>query len=208
MILRAQVILHTSDNLAANYVTNSWAFETVSAASPGDLDEYTDAFKDFYDDLGGILGTPIQQNGHEVKYYDLEQDTPPNYPYGIDTFNLASAPSGASLPSEVAICLSFQGTKASGYPQARRRGRVYLGPLLNSINSSSRPSSGARSQIADAAVTLCTNLKGAGNPGYFGVWSHVDGALIIVDNGWIDDSFDTQRRRGVQPTTRQTWVAP
>lgn len=208
MLLRAQVILHTTDALAANYVTNSWAMETVSPASTPDLAEYTAAIKDFYDDLAGVIGVPLAQNGHEVKYYDLEITTPPNYPYGLGAFNLASSPSGSGLPSEVAMCLSFQGIKASGFPQSRRRGRVYIGPLSTTINSTGRPSSGARSQLASAAVTFCSNLKAAANPAVLGVWSHVDSALIIVDNGWVDDSFDTQRRRGVQPTSRTTWVAP
>lgn len=208
MEVRAQVILHTSDNLAANYATNSWCFETVSAPGTGDWADYTTAFKDFYDDLAGILGVPIAQNGHEVKYYDLGNSTPPNYPIEIDTFNLTSAPSGASLPTEVAICLSFQGTKQSGFPQNRRRGRVYIGPLAQSINSTGRPSSGAQSQMASAAETLCANLKAAGVPGELSVWSHVDGAAVPVDNGWVDDAFDTQRRRGLQSTSRTTWVAP
>lgn len=208
MIVRAQVILHTVDALSANYLTNSWCFRTSDDPGSADFLDYTNCFKDFYDDLAGILGAPLAQNGHEVKYYDLEQAVPPNYPLAINNWNLASNPSTTGLPSEVAICLSFQGVKTPGFPQNRRRGRVYLGPIATSINTAARPSSGARSQICDAAATLCSNLKAADAPGLLSVWSHVDNDAVEVNDGWVDDTFDTQRRRGVQSTSRTTWVAP
>lgn len=208
MWIRAQVILHTSDNLAANYVSNSWCVDCVTQPGDAEFLELTTAFKDFYDDLAGIIGVPIAQNGHEIKYYDLEQLVPPNYPLAINTFNLASAPSGSSLPSEVAICLSFQGEKSPGFPQNRRRGRVYLGPLSTIVNSVARPSSAAQTTIASAAQTLCSNLKAAAEPATLSVWSHVDNDGVHVVDGWIDDAFDTQRRRGVQRTSRTTWDAP
>jgi len=208
MFVRAQVVLHTVDNLSANYVTNSWCFETPTAPGASDFDDYRTAFKDFYDDLAGLIGPTIAQNGHEVKFYDLENTTPPNYPLAERVWNLASAPGGSSLPTEVAVCLSFQGQRVPGFPQARRRGRVYIGPFTTTANSSGRPSTTVMSTLASAAVTLCTNLKGAGLPGLLSVWSHVDGTGVEVTNGWIDDAFDTQRRRGIQRTTRNTWVAP
>lgn len=209
MDLRAQVILHTTDSLAANYVTNSWAM-TTGAGTPddGDLQDYTVCFKDFYDDLNGILALPLAQNNHQVKWYDLNNPVPPSYPLYEGTFNLAAAPSGAGLPSEVAVCLSMQGLKASGSPQNRRRGRVYIGPITSSINSTGRPSSAARGQLASSAQTLISNLKAAGVPAQLGIWSQVESHLVVVDNGWIDDTFDTQRRRGLQPTGRTTWDAP
>lgn len=205
--LRAQVILHTVNNLAADYVTNSWAVSPAGTVADADIQEYTDAFKDFYDDLSGILGEPIAQNGHQIKWYDLMTPVPPNYPLTTDTFNLASAPTGNPLPSEVAICLSFQGARVSGFPQRRRRGRIYIGPLNQNINSAGRPSSGAISTIASAAATLTSNLKACSVPGTLGVWSHVDSLLVPVEDGWVDNSFDTQRRRGIVSTSRNTWVA-
>jgi hypothetical protein len=207
MKTRCQVILHTTDNLAANYVTNSWCIETVDIPSDPEFQEYTDAFKDFYDDLSGILSLPIAQNGHEIKYYDLEQLVPPNYPAAIQTFNLGTAPSAAGLPSECAVCLSFQGEKVPGFKQSRRRGRVYIGPIAQSQNTTGRPSTTIRSTFASAAESLCTALKGSSNVALLSVWSHVDSDAVPVSDGWIDDAWDTQRRRGLQRTTRDTWTA-
>ena len=201
------MILKTKDNLAANFVTNSWCVVSAGATSSSDLAEYTTAFKDFYDDMAGLIGNSIAQNGHEIKWYDLPGPGAPNYPIEIDVWNLAANPTTASLPHEVAVGLSFQGLKIPGQPQSRRRGRIYFGPLTNTANDDGRPSSATRSTLATAAATLTSNLKAASVPGTLSVWSQVDAAAVTVVDGWVDNSFDTQRRRGVQPTTRQTWVA-
>jgi len=206
--LRAQVILHTKDNLAENYVTNSWCISAASVPALSDLDDYTDCFKDAYDEFASYLAYPIAQNGHEIKWYDLSITSPPNYPLQINTWNLATNPSAAGLPSEVALCLSFQGEKVSGFPQNRRRGRVYIGPIKDSANSGGRPTSATLTDFANTATTLCSDLKAVGNPALLSVWSHLDGASVEVHDGWIDDAWDTQRRRGVARTTRTTWVAP
>lgn len=206
--IRAQVILHTTDSLSANYVTNSWCFVTTDDPSDAEFTEYTGHFKEFYDSLSGILSLPITQNGHEIKYYDLDQAVPPNYPLAIQTFNLTTAPSAAGLPSEVAACLSFQGEKVPGFPQRRRRGRVYIGPIAQASNTSGRPSTTLRSTFAASAVELCDDLKGSSNVAQLAVWSVTDGAAVVVTDGWVDDAWDTQRRRGVQRTARTTWDAP
>lgn len=206
--IRAQVILHTTDNLAANYITNSWAIRTTDIPGDSDFLTFTTCFKEFYDDISGILGGPIAQNGHEVKYYDLDFTTPPNYPLAENTFNLVAAVNSDGLPSEVALCLSFQGERVPGFPQARRRGRIYLGSLRSNVNSTGRPTSTARTTVANAAATLSSNLKALSNISQLGVWSRADGDFVAAVDGWIDDTFDTQRRRGVQRTSRTTWVVP
>jgi len=206
--LRAQVILHTVDALSANYITNSWCIVTTDDPTDAEMQEYTNHFNEFYDSLSGILSVPIAQNGHEIKYYDLDQTIPPNYPLAIQTFDLTTNPTAAGLPSEVAVCLSFQGEKVPGSPQRRRRGRVYIGPIAQASNSAGRPSSSLRSTFAASAIELCDDLKGSSNVALLAVWSGTDSGAVSVTDGWIDDSFDTQRRRGVQRTARTEWVAP
>jgi hypothetical protein len=206
--IRAQVILHTVDAVAENFVTNSWCIETTDVPGPSEFLNLTTCFKDFYDDLNGILAVPIAQNAHEIKYYDLEWVTPPNYPLAVNTFNLTTAPSAATLPSEVAICLSFQGEKVPGFPQARRRGRVYIGPVSQTLNSAGRPTSPLLSQLASSVQTLCSNLKAAPEPAVLSVWSPTDGSGVNIADGWIDNAWDTQRRRGLTRTSRTTWDAP
>lgn len=114
------------------------------------------------------------------------------------------------LPTEVAICASFQGVQEAGHSQARRRGRVFIGPIRQAAiqigtDGYPRVSSTARNAIATACTNLQANASAADWP--WCVWSRADDELYIVNNGWIEDEFDTQRRRGPGPLTRTTWGA-
>lgn len=198
--IRAQVILHTADAVPENYVSNSWCFTDMT---PGTDDAaITTMLKDFYDDLtASVMSSAITQNGHEVKL-SLLPGTPPNYPYFEGTFNLASPWSGSGLPAELAVCLSFQGARSAGLPQARRRGRVYIGPFGNNANTSGRPTAAVMTFIANAATTLKATAASISAGGGWAVWSPTDGAPVEVDDGWVDNSWDVQRRRGLVYTSR------
>jgi len=198
--VRAQVILHTGDANPENYISNSWCFNGMD---PGTDDApIVTMLKDFYDDiLSSYWSSAIAQNGHEVKLSILP-GTPPNYPYFEGTFNLASAPTGVAIPSECAICLSFQATRQAGLPQARRRGRVYLGPWGANANTTGRPTSALMTAIANAALTLKSTASSLSTLDGWAVWSTVDQTAYGVDDGWIDNAWDTQRRRGLAYTSR------
>lgn len=202
---RAQVILRTVDGILSNFVTNSWAFST-EPDGPANTTAMTTALKDFYDDVVTYLSPAIAQNGHSIKYTNLP-GTPPNYPFDEDTFNLATAPAGSPLPREVSVVMSFQGLRTAGFPQNRRRGRIYLGPLDITANVSGRPDPALITMLATAGATFKSNVEaiGAGDHSWT-VWSSVDGDSVQIDNGWVDNAFDTQRRRGDEATSRTTFT--
>lgn len=130
--------------------------------------------------------------------------------------------SSTPLPEEVAICLSMttvgyltfpehQSAGAPGpegdiHPRARRRGRVYLGPLnsaaIEVVNSRPQVKTNLRTNIADAFGTLHTAMGTNMTP--LQVFSRTDHAMRRVNGIWIDDAFDTVRRRGLAATTRTT----
>jgi hypothetical protein len=203
-VTRVQVTLKTVDANPENFVTNSWAVFT--GVPPINVAATVTSFKDFYDDINATYwSNAIAQNGHIVKFYALP-GTPPNYPFAESTFNLAAAPTGVPLPSECAIVLSMQGTRTAGAPQARRRGRVYLGPWGSAANTTGRPTPALATQIASAVQTLNTNLEAQSPISRLNVWSQADGQGVEITDGWIDNAWDTQRRRGLQYTSRTTYV--
>lgn len=196
-----QVTIRTADNIPENFVTNQFA-TTDNISTPSDADLWRDAVNTFYDDVSGALfPSTIAQNGHIVKMYAAGGPTP-NYPYYESTFDLSSAPSGGTLPSEVALCLSFQGVRTAGNPQARRRGRIYLGPLDTGVNSSGRPSTTDITTILDAAEAFYDDVALITTAGVWAVWSPTDGQAVPLTEAWVDDAFDTQRSRGLGRTTR------
>lgn len=200
-----QVILKTPNGIAEDYVTNSFCIAGMSSTS-GDEAAIALAIKAFYDELDNTLFSDrIAQNGHTIKFYTAGGPQP-NYPYEELTFNFGSAPTLDSLPTEVAICLSFQGLRIPGTPQSRRRGRIYLGPVKATLTASARPTSGIRTIIATAATNLAAAIV-AVDPTYrWAVWSRTDGVAVAITDGWVDDTWDTQRRRGLDATSRTTFV--
>lgn len=201
--IRAQVILHTADAVPENYISNSFCFDGMDTG--GDDAAIVTMLKDFYDDLTpATMSSVVTQNGHEVKLSQLP-GLAPNYPYFEGTFNLASAWSGSPMPSEVALALSFQGVRSAGAPQARRRGRVYIGPFGSNANTSGRPAAAVLTFMANAATTMQATAASIATSGGWAVWSVADQTAVPVDNGWIDNSWDTQRRRGLVYTSRTLW---
>lgn len=202
---RAQVILKTVDAIPANYVTNSWCL-SVSPDGALDTDEVTVALKDFYDDMINFIPSVIAQNGHEIKYSELP-GVKPNYPFEEDVFNLVSAPTSDPMPTEVALVLSFQGIRQAGFSQKRRRGRIYFGPVRATASAAGRPTSAIITALATAGATFKSNIEAVtGGAHSWAVWSNVDQDSVDIANGWVDNAFDTQRRRGVLATSRTTFV--
>lgn len=121
------------------------------------------------------------------------------------TIGAASDPGG--LPNEVAICTSLL---ASGGTNARRnKGRMYIGPLnqaaVGADSGGQAPPAGELvATLVLATQQLALDVVTAG--GTLCVWSREDHALHVVEGGWVDNAWDTQRRRGLDPTSRTSWT--
>lgn len=201
--IRAQVILRTTSGVSEDFVSNTFAFSGTNPAA--DTTPITAAIKAFYDTLRPtIIPGVIAQNNHLIKY-TLLPGVKPNYPFLESSWNFATAPAGAELPSECALVGSFQGAKAAGFPQARRRGRIYVGPLQSSILVSGRPSAASVTLLAGALQAFKGAISAISGDTLWSVWSPSDGVAVEVSDGWVDNAFDTQRRRGVRTNSRTSW---
>lgn len=216
-LMRAQVSIPRITGVPADAFTNTWYF---------DGDDYVGATDDWYHDGVMSLLTAFYQSVDQflcgmagptatVKIYDM-RDAEPRVPERIDTIALTVG-NGDWMPAEVAICLSFQAAAASGTNQRRRRGRIYLGPIDHDATYTQntgdvRPTSTCRDAIAAAAGVLRDGYN-TGAPADSSIrWavyspttdiaSSVDDAFNDVDNGWVDNAYDIQRRRGVAPSLR------
>lgn len=153
----------------------------------------------FYNAIDAILSGLLNSaaNAATVTTYDLS-DLEPRAP--VDELPFTLTTSVNTLPTEVAMCMSFQGIRVAGQPQARRRGRVFLGPMAN-INdlTTGRPTSANVTTIASAAQTLLNNTSPSQ---IWSVWSPTDQQMVAVQNGWVDNEFDTIRHRGQAATSR------
>ena len=204
MAIRAQVILKTTDNVPANFLTNTLAFGGTAPES--DVVALEAAIDTFYSTwMNNYAGKGMSGTGHEIKWYDLPGLTP-NYPWRTTSFDTGANPTAEALPSEVSLVLSFQGAKAAGFPQARRRGRIYMGSCRQSNCVDGRPTSVVITGLTGAATTFKAAVLAIATDTTWAVWSQADGDDVEITNGWVDNAWDTQRRRGVQVTSRTTYT--
>mgnify|MGYP003291548350 CR=1 FL=1 len=200
-----QVSLQGDSGLPTDRFVNTWHMTDTDGA------DFVTAMFNFYEALGPYIGTTVgrgDNHGHTVKVFDLA-DPEPRVPIHVenDFYFGGAVPSAANLPTEVAACLSFHSGYESGAVNARRRNRVFIGPLnLSTVADdafdSPRPSSGFITDLLDAAEALFE----LGAP-LMATYSPTDNAArwpVVL--AWVDNAFDTQRRRGPDPTTRVTRV--
>ena len=193
-----QAILPHDSGLPENVSVNTWSIKTTTTGDLTALQAAVDELKAFYLTMDIYLSS-VNASTMLFKAYD-RADLSPRVPVLEDDQALTLS-TGSMIP-QAALCLSFQGNRISGQSQARRRGRIYLGPL----------SSAAEGFDGRPAAALVTALSGAGgtllaasdaDPDWsWCVWSEVDQAGIVIDNGWVDNRFDIQRRRAEAATSR------
>ena len=203
--------------LPEDVVVNTWHFNhDISVPTEGDFANFRDNLAVFYQTIyhqAGLGYAPwLRPFLNTLKIYNLEDPEPrPTVYDAAMALTLGTAPTTGTVPPEVAVCLSYQAVAMAGVPQARRRGRVFLGGLgtqaifQGTVSSFPQVPSSQRTTIANAAIALGTSM--AADNWVWVVYSRVLGSTANVSNGWIDDEIDTQRRRGRGATTRTLWDA-
>lgn len=216
-VLQIQARLPYMTGLPRDLTVNTFNFVAAGGGpTPGLLADLDNLVKAFYNDAPGA--------DHPIAYYlsgVINRAACKNAFYNVNlvsgeigdpiletTWSLAGVAAGATpMPLEVALCASYKASDGS-IPLARRRGRLYLGPLnttvLNVTGDYPAPSSPFMNQIVWASKQLATASAALGAP--WAVWSRAQAGAYGIDAGWVDNEFDTQRRRGVEATSRKSWT--
>lgn len=207
-LLRAQVTFQGGSGLAEDRFVNTFHFvDDVSAGLSAAVALRSTPLSNVYgatytgNTIGSFISTYVAR-AYTIRWYWMEDD-PPRVPV-ITTHTLPAVTSGNGLPEECAIVSSFHGSPPI---TARRRGRVYLGPLMAATVSAattllpSRVLPNIRTSMTGAFKALADADLG------WVIYSNTAGLAVPVEGGWVDDALDTQRRRGPDPTVRTTWVA-
>jgi len=216
----AQVSLLRDGGLPRDVSTNTFHFEDDSGAltdaglainGPGLITRLAT----FYQTIAPNLAS-IHTGAGVVKLYN-HADAEPRIPRLQGTFTFS--PSSTSLPGEVALCLSYQAAPEPGAVPARKRGRVYLGPLSQNLlvntegPSDMRPASASIDVFLNAAETMCTGANGTYRLAIFSPTTLADGGSLAdayTDAAvlWMDNEFDTIRSRGARRTSRRRVAVP
>jgi len=165
--------------------------------------------------IAGLLSNALSRttNACTVKVYDLASAEPRIPIVRNWTLGASTNASGNELPAEVALAVSIY----AGISRPRTRGRIYFGPFHiaatedDPTNQRARPGVIVRETLGGAVKRL---IGLPGNTHNLGVYSRgiytvggvvqppVAGSMAIATNGWVDDAWDTQRRRGQKATLR------
>lgn len=143
-------------------------------------------------------------------------------PKQVRNWTLGAAQVGGPLPAEVTVALSYHADltdvpetapnptppPATIRPAARLRGRLFIGPLQQTTIAED-----ATTHEAHVATAFINALLGAGSALIAAntaglVWDQFSSTEVNSDavvGGFVDNAFDTQRRRGEAATVRSTF---
>lgn len=222
---RATVTLPHVNGLPKDAVANTYAFRVAGTADrdlvAADIDVRLTAF---YSAWKNSFSSDYDPTNMSVKVYDMTDDVP-RFPYYDELLSVAApVTTNNNMPAEVALVLSFEGARTSGVNMRRRRGRVYLGPLqLASTDSQQVPSTLVSTIVTAADDNLLTpeSPNGLSEWAVYSPYTHhgipvgtkitkedpeipdfLDASFTPVVRCWVDNAWDTQRRRGVSATSR------
>lgn len=194
-------------------------------ADPGDLDlaEAMGAVGDFFrlgatvnDRVGSYISEWIDRAAtHSIAAYQIVAGSIGSPRMEIDWLGPVTSGSSTSMPTELAGCLSFHGdltglVEESGAtrPKARRRGRLFIGPL-NGLAIDEHLADARLASLFTLALRANANVMGdhlETLSASWAVWSRANATLYPVVGGWTDNAPDIQRRRGVSPTARTVFT--
>lgn len=122
----------------------------------------------------------------------LAVDTVPNQLIAATPVDVTGTGPATVLPCEVAMCVSWR----TAFAGPRYRGRTYLGPLGVNGYSTATGLLANTTVVQAAGNALITAL--AANPAvsWLGVFHRATTTLDLVTSCVVDNSPDTQRRRG------------
>jgi hypothetical protein len=213
--LRATVTLKSDTGFFRDAVVNTFHFDKggTGVATDAQKDFVANALISFYNDVHGTGSNQIRwylsstlDNSTDaafVKVYDMG-DAHPRQPK-IYPFTLgASAGSDEGNPLETALCLSFNSVFK---PTRRGRGRIYLGPLHSNTVLLEAPNIGVNPATILAiqhGARFLMDLDNGTPPNYstWSVYSRADNNMYPITQAFVDNEFDTQRRRGHRATVR------
>lgn len=174
---------------------------------------------DFFVAIQSWMPSAIVSNATITAWDLLESE--PRVPVVETSYALAGTSAVGPMPPEVACCLSYSADNSPGVNPARRRGRVFIGPLhaetTEVVGSRVVFKTALKNDFAAAAL----NLAGDGDPATDPLWSvfsptifnsavgtieeRYQLALAPITQGFVDGEPDIQRRRGGRTHSRTAW---
>lgn len=210
-----------ASGLPEDTIVNDFAFKNAGAPAAGDFTDMFNLVDGFFNDIqtstlsvGAHISNQVDRGAtHEFQGWVISAGAMGS-PDAVEAWlgpNTTST--GNAMPTECAGVLSFHADltgilEESGAtrPRARRRGRVFIGPLnLDALDTTSAPYP-LKTPFMTTLRQAASALIAASTPDHpWCVWSRTDAVLREVVGGWTDNAPDTQHRRGFTATVRNAF---
>lgn len=210
-------------------VMNTWHYIAPSGTpNSTDFGNWMNHYRSFIDSIstswsGALSNSPI---GITVEHTRLPQEKPPpgtgiGPPVSTGALGFTVGPATVGYPAEVSVCITLDAASVldsevgagDTRPAARKRNRKYIGPLSVNTGESepttneTRVSSTFRNLLSQKFVEhMVTGMKAAGWA--ITTFSPTLWQVFPPHKIWVDNAFDTQRRRGEAPTLRLETPTP
>lgn len=217
MIVRFDARLSYTTHIPRDVAVNTFHFNVATTSSPT-MEAIGTAIKAFYNTAQGdadlaiaaFISSVVSRGADDcdLACYVVGTEGPPVY---TDTWTLGDPDDDVyNLPLEVAACLSYRGS-TPGTVGRRQRGRIYLGPLNSAAityNTDEMPTLSAPviTAMIEAGAFLALNPDLEDESAQWAVYSRVGAFAHNITSGFVDNEFDTQRRRQQDATVRIPWV--
>lgn len=188
-----------SADVPKDLIVNTMHFQSgTSSPLISDYQELADKVKSVWTTASGFGGlypwTRCAHRGVTVNVYDLT-DPKPRPERGHSSYTPLSWETTALGPREVALCLSFY----SDRNLKSQRGRIYLGPFLNS-EMTEVPGDGVTGTLIDLAKGIDTMTTVAN--WRLEVYSPTHLQHHVVTNYWVNNVWDEVNGRDTKETIR------
>lgn len=214
--IKLVVNLPYTTGLPRDVSQQTWCF-LIDSLEETSMNDICEVVSRFYNEPVGSFATSISRYFSSVidrslcwiDIYDVAS-VPTGPPIFSKAMTFGTAYAATSLPLEVALVNSFQGDKITSMPQSRRRGRNYLGPFNTYAMSAD---AGLPRPLLDLIVTMNAASKRLQEEAIsdadaeWCVWSRTTDLFVPVTNGWVNNEWDTQRRREAKETDRRRWFS-
>jgi hypothetical protein len=158
---------------------------------PGNL---CTGLNDLFQGAGKVITQAMEVR---TQAYEIDTGTGLSGPPKAERTKNKGSQGTSGISRDVALCLSFYAT--DNVP--RKRGRIYVpwGITTFGTAAGTRPSTAHQNLL----ITLAQGFAALGGVDVdWVVWSPTDGQHRKVTHAFVDDEWDTQRRRGLSPTSR------
>lgn len=226
---RTQAIIPHTTGLPEDAVMNTWHWMTEGADDQETLaTDFALRLLAFYSGWVPDFGSSQYDWNHIALKPINFSDPKPRYPFLVQEIAAGTAhTAGYDMPSEVAVVISMKAAVESGDNVRRKRGRVYCGPFtLPGPTDQPRVGSDLIGALTDSFQTAFGEPDDSGTQlAVYSPYTHhavpvgetldpetmpeisdaLPASFAPVVSFWCDNAWDTQRRRGVKPTTRNSF---